>query len=61
MSLAIDIRHEGSASKPEHIKPGAIPVQRKASSRAVVFNSPQHFSVPSLIGFAPSSSAFWLV
>lgn len=32
MSLAIDVSHECGASEPEHIKPGAIPVQQKASS-----------------------------
>jgi hypothetical protein len=32
MSVAIDLRHGCGASKQEHIKPGAIPVQRKAAS-----------------------------
>jgi hypothetical protein len=32
MSVAIDVRHGCGATRLQHIKPGAIPVQRKASS-----------------------------
>lgn len=32
MSVAIDVRHGCGATGVEHIKPGAIPVQRKAAS-----------------------------